>query len=127
MVTPTPGRTAEEIAEDIYIPWNTNDDQFRYECRKAIATALREYAKAEVLADQLKRKDLRDADFNTGLTQAAEIARKEHLVEGQTSVKFHPDCLQETKDQPEVALRKMHNAAVDNCVAAIESLAGRAG
>jgi hypothetical protein len=33
------------MAEKIYIPWNTNDDQFRYECRRDITEALRAVAK----------------------------------------------------------------------------------
>lgn len=60
--------------------------------------------------------------YQRGLEEAREEAEKERLIVGETSVKFDPECIQETKEQPEVALRKMHNAACDNIVERIRAL-----
>jgi hypothetical protein len=67
-------KPASEVAEEIYIPWNTNDDQYRAECRKAIAKALIAFAEERVL-------EAFDNKFKNEHKRCLEIARAEALEE----------------------------------------------
>jgi len=49
--------SVRKIAERIYIPWNTNDDQYRAECRDAIAQAL--------AAERAKREEVEKRAHNS--------------------------------------------------------------
>ena len=56
------------------------------------------------------------------LEACVKVAEDEKFIQGQTSVKFDSECLKETSEEPEVALRKMYNAACQNIVDGIRAL-----
>lgn len=113
----TPGKdermTAESIIEEIKQYFDTyrlskaEQDSHKLSAQKCIEHHL---------------KQAREEGFAEGIEKAAKVCEEEKLIHGQTKVVFDSDCLAETKEQPEVALRKMHNAAVDNCIDGIKAL-----
>lgn len=61
---------------------------------------------------------------NEAFEAALKLAEENKVEMGLTAVRFDPECIKETLEQPEVALRKMHNSAIDSVIDDIRQLKG---
>lgn len=111
----TSPKSAEVIALSLTPCWQVGVENCQcpmHIMRPSIVKALTEYAEARAKEGFLYQAMCRDVR-NESLEEAAKVADENKFVPGQTSVKIDVRCLKEFVGQPEVGLRKIHNAALD--------------